>query len=79
MPRLLLVQSSPNLENSVTRALSEKFVQTWVANYAGVDVDVLDVAAEPLPHSMLQPWRDSPRQEPKNRPKPCPERPFRTS
>jgi len=50
MPRLLQIQSSPNLRNSVTRTLSDKFVQTWVGNYAGVEVDVLDLAADSLPH-----------------------------
>ncbi len=50
MPKLLHIHSSPNLENSVTRTLSDKFVQTWTANYAGVDVDVLDLALAPLPH-----------------------------
>jgi FMN-dependent NADH-azoreductase len=50
MPKLLHIQSSPNLENSVTRTLSDKFVETWTANYAGVEVDRIDLAAEPLPH-----------------------------
>ena len=50
MPRMLHIQSSPNVESSITRALSSKFVQTWTANYAGVDVDVLDLEASPLPH-----------------------------
>jgi FMN-dependent NADH-azoreductase len=50
MPRLLHIQSSPNLGNSLTRALSTKFVQTWVGNHANMEVDVLDLAANPLPH-----------------------------
>lgn len=50
MPRLLHIQSSPNLGNSVTRALSDKFVQTWASNHANVEVEVLDLAAAPLPH-----------------------------
>jgi|HubBroStandDraft_3_1064219.scaffolds.fasta_scaffold161880_2 FMN-dependent NADH-azoreductase len=50
MPRLLHIQSSPNLKNSVTRALSEKFVETWTSNHANVDVEVLDLAIDPLPH-----------------------------
>lgn len=50
MPRLLHIQSSPNLGNSVTRALSDKFVQTWTSSHASVDVEVLDLAADPLPH-----------------------------
>lgn len=50
MPRLLHIQSSPNFANSVTRVLSEKFVETWKRNHANVDVDLLDLAADPLPH-----------------------------
>jgi FMN-dependent NADH-azoreductase len=50
MPRLLHIQSSPNLANSVTRALSDKFVETWTSNHANVEVDVLDLVASPLPH-----------------------------
>jgi FMN-dependent NADH-azoreductase len=50
MPRLLHIQSSPNLGNSVTRVLSEKFVQTWRSHHANVEVDLLDLATNPLPH-----------------------------
>jgi FMN-dependent NADH-azoreductase len=50
MPRLLHIQSSPNLANSLTRTLSDKFVQTWVSHHANMVVDKLDLAAEPLPH-----------------------------
>ena len=50
MPRLLHIQSSPNLGNSVTRALSDKFVETWTGSHANVEVDRLDLAADPLPH-----------------------------
>jgi FMN-dependent NADH-azoreductase len=50
MPRLLHIQSSPNLDKSLSRALSEKFVQTWITHHANMTVDVLDLAAKPLPH-----------------------------
>jgi FMN-dependent NADH-azoreductase len=50
MPRLLHIQSSPNLSNSLTRTLSEKFVQTWVSHHANMTVDALDLVADPLPH-----------------------------
>jgi FMN-dependent NADH-azoreductase len=50
LPRLLLIQSSPNLNNSVTRSLSEKFVATWASNHANVEVERLDLATDPLPH-----------------------------
>ena len=50
MPRLLHVQSSPNLEKSVTRVLSDRFVSHWTRNHANVEVDTLDLAKDPLPH-----------------------------
>lgn len=50
MPRILHIQSSPNLGNSVTRTLSQKFVDSWQATHANVEVDTLDLATDPLPH-----------------------------
>jgi FMN-dependent NADH-azoreductase len=50
MPRLLHIQSSPNLDASVSRVLSQKFVDTWVANHPSVEVDVLDLAVDAPPH-----------------------------
>ena len=50
MPRLLHIQSSPNLGNSVTRTLSQKFVDEWTKTHASVAVDVVDLAKDPLPH-----------------------------
>jgi FMN-dependent NADH-azoreductase len=50
MPRLLHIQSSPNLANSITRALSDKFVQAWTSSHANVEVELLDLATDPLPH-----------------------------
>lgn len=50
MPRLLHIQSSPNIGNSVTRALSDRFVQAWTANHANVQVESIDLAVEPLPY-----------------------------
>jgi FMN-dependent NADH-azoreductase len=50
MPRLLHIQSSPNLSNSLTRTLSEKFVKTWISRHANMEVDTLDLATDPLPH-----------------------------
>lgn len=50
MPRLLHIQSSPNLMQSVTRQLSTEFVQNWLASHPGTEVEVLDLATEPLPH-----------------------------
>ncbi len=50
MPRLLHIQSSPNLSNSLTRTLSEKFVQTWISHHASMEVETLDLVTDPLPH-----------------------------
>lgn len=50
MPRLLHIQSSADLDGSTTRALSDKFVQTWTASHSNVEVELLDLVTEPLPH-----------------------------
>lgn len=50
MPKLLHIQSSPNLENSVTRTLSSEFVDGWVARHDHISVEWLDLARDPLPH-----------------------------
>ncbi len=35
---------------SLTRQLSTKLVETWVANHANIEVDTLDLVTDPLPH-----------------------------
>ena len=50
MPNLLHIQSSPNLQGSVTRILSNQFVEKWIETHENVSVDVLDLAADPVPH-----------------------------
>jgi len=50
MPKLLHIQSSPNLEGSITRTLSNEFVAAWRASHAGTEVELLDLALDPLPH-----------------------------
>lgn len=50
MPKLLHIQSSPNLVNSVTRTLSSEFVETWAASHPDTEIDLLDLAKDPLPH-----------------------------
>ena len=50
MTRLLHIQSSPNVATSLTRKLSNKFVETWTASHENVEVDVLDLVSDPLPH-----------------------------
>jgi FMN-dependent NADH-azoreductase len=50
LSHLLHIQSSPNLESSVTRRLSGHFVKTWCASRHQVTVEEIDLAASPLPH-----------------------------
>ena len=50
MIKLLHVQSSPNLVNSVTRVLSDEFVAKWVGSHPETHVDTLDLALSPVPH-----------------------------
>ncbi len=50
MPKLLHIQSSPNLTTSHTRTLADKFVATWVASHENVEVETLDLVLDPLPH-----------------------------
>lgn len=50
MPQLLTIHSSPNLETSITRRLTKRFVDTWVENHSNVSVEELDLAVDPLPH-----------------------------
>ncbi|HWW65811.1 MAG TPA: NAD(P)H-dependent oxidoreductase [Sphingomonadaceae bacterium] len=50
MIRLLHVQSSPNLVNSVTRGLSSEFVERWQGSHPSTEVETLDLARDPLPH-----------------------------
>jgi FMN-dependent NADH-azoreductase len=50
MPRLLHIQSSPNLDASISRVLSQKFVDAWTASHANVEVDTLDLAVDAPPH-----------------------------
>jgi FMN-dependent NADH-azoreductase len=50
MPHILHIQSSPNLESSITRSLSQKFVDSWCSTHASMTVDTIDLARNPLPH-----------------------------
>lgn len=50
MTKLLHVQSSPNLVNSITRALSDEFVAKWLESHPQFEVETLDLALDPLPH-----------------------------
>jgi len=48
--KLLDVQSSPNLTNSVSRQLSREFIERWVASHPVTEIESLDLARNPVPH-----------------------------
>lgn len=48
--KLLHVQSSPNLTTSVTRTLSSEFVESWCKSHPDTEVELLDLAKDPLPY-----------------------------
>jgi FMN-dependent NADH-azoreductase len=50
MARLLHIQSSPNLDSSVTRRLSCLFIEKWAGSRQNVEIQELDLAKAPLPH-----------------------------
>lgn len=50
MPKLLHIQSSPNLMASISRGLTDKFVSRWCETHEDVTVDTLDLVADALPH-----------------------------
>jgi FMN-dependent NADH-azoreductase len=50
MPRLLHIQSSPNIEGSISRVLTQRFVDKWTETHANVEVDTLDLAVDTPPH-----------------------------
>ncbi len=50
VPKMLQIQSSPNGATSVTRALTNDFVKGWMASHANVELQLLDLANDPLPH-----------------------------
>ncbi len=50
MIKLLHVQSSPNLVNSVSRQLSDEFVERWVSSHPQTEVETLDLVRDPVPH-----------------------------
>lgn len=50
MPKLLHIQSSPNVMTSKSRVLSDKFVARWVETHESFEVETLDLVLDPLPH-----------------------------
>jgi len=50
MTRVLVINSSPNRENSVSRDLTRQFVENWHRNDPTVEAVHRDVGMVPLPH-----------------------------
>ena len=50
MSKLLHVQSSPNLDGSITRTLSDEFVAKWLESHPQFEVETLDLARDTIPH-----------------------------
>src|SRR3954447_20896560 len=49
MRKLLYVNSSPRGEKSESRAIADEFLKTYLAGSPDVEVELLDLWAEPLP------------------------------
>ncbi|MGG5288630.1 FMN-dependent NADH-azoreductase [Pseudomonas shirazensis] len=50
MSRVLIIESSARQQDSVSRQLTRDFIQQWQAAHPGDQINVRDVAANPLPH-----------------------------
>ena len=50
MSKILVVQSSPRQERSVSRKLTNDFVQQWLKQHPEAKVVTRDVARQPVPH-----------------------------
>lgn len=55
MPRLLVVETSPRGESSISRGMTRRFVDRWRAAHAGGDVIVRDLMETELPF-VTAPW-----------------------
>lgn len=50
MSHVLIIESSARQQDSVSRQLTRAFIQQWQAAHPGDQINVRDVAANPLPH-----------------------------
>lgn len=50
MSQVLVIESSARQQGSVSRQLTEQFIQQWQAAHPGDQVTVRDLALEPVPH-----------------------------
>ena len=50
MSRVLVIESSARQQGSVSRELTQQFIANWQAAHPADQIQVRDVAAEPVPH-----------------------------
>ncbi|WP_457980451.1 FMN-dependent NADH-azoreductase [Ectopseudomonas composti] len=50
MSRILVIESSARQQGSVSRELTQQFIANWQAAYPADQIQVRDLAAEPVPH-----------------------------
>lgn len=50
MTRILVINASPNAETSVSRYLTERFIEDWRKGYSEIEVVYRDVGLTPPPH-----------------------------
>ncbi|MBA1201494.1 FMN-dependent NADH-azoreductase [Pseudomonas capeferrum] len=50
MSRVLIIESSARQQDSVSRQLTQAFISQWKATHPADEINVRDVAANPLPH-----------------------------
>ena len=50
MSHVLIIESSARQQDSVSRQLTRDFIQQWQAAHPGDQINLRDVAANPLPH-----------------------------
>jgi len=50
MTSLLVIEVSPNGQNSVSRTISKEFIDAWNNKNPGGKVFMRDLAAHPIPH-----------------------------
>ncbi|UYP29376.1 FMN-dependent NADH-azoreductase [Pseudomonas sp. Z8(2022)] len=50
MSRVLVIESSARQQGSVSRELTQQFIANWQAAHSGDQIQVRDLAAEPVPH-----------------------------
>jgi FMN-dependent NADH-azoreductase len=50
MSRVLVIESSARQQGSVSRELTQQFIANWQAAHSGDQIQVRDLAVEPVPH-----------------------------